>query len=275
MNVVRNRLVGTALALGICLMTPLDNAKASTADYRLVRNSVGLPIGLIYKKEGIEKIGELGVLPIDSVNILVFVSCEDRSLHVGERYMLRRDWNCRDQFAHWPDRLLDYLVSPGGADIPDTPKVKVGLTSPPLGGVDIPDAPKVKVVLTGPPLTCGICVEKPEVLFELPPEVEVIQPEDIRNILDERRSKLHGEPFGVDRVTPENLLKNGDRLYPPPDPPLWRPGGEWEPQEIPEHTFTVPTHRLRDLLDDLDGRGYLGVPLDPGGGLDGGPIGGY
>ena len=122
------------------------------ATYDLVSDQYGVPLGLNYEKDGRSIRGELGIHR--DQHLLLFVGCHDSQIRYGEEYMRRRNRNCQNQLARWPDNLISHVTA--------------ATTGP--------------VTLTGPPSLCGPCMPAPFQGFDLPAGITVLTPEQVRQL---------------------------------------------------------------------------------------------
>lgn len=156
--------------VGVCVAAFLvilgaQPAIAQPTGYEWVTDAYGVRLGINYRKEGANLLGELGIHT--SSRLFVFLECRGHRVLYGERYMERRGTNCNGSDAFWPSGVIETLTALASA---------AGSSA----GVSV--APSVRVRLTGSPSNCGMCQEKPYVDFELPSGVEVISPEGLREL---------------------------------------------------------------------------------------------
>ena len=175
-------IVGFAVALATLLIgAPLRSASAEH-QYTFVNDQFGRTLGLIWQKDGAQKSGELAIHK--QRRTLLFISCDRRNIRDNEAYMRRTERNCAGLFAIWPTNLIYYVT--------------VALSQ--------------RVVLTGPPDSCGTCMPRPYVEFDLPANV----------IIDS------GQLQRIEREQP-NVIRRPPRMPPGPGipgrPPPGIPGG--------------------------------------------------
>ena len=243
---LRNIPMSIAISIAALFVMASDPAFSRNASYEYVKNSEGQRIGVVYAYGTKGLVGELAIHR-DTRHFL-FVRCGTREKRWGQKYMKRYDRNCRRQLAPWPKNIVEFVQVEHGP-----------------------------VILDGPPETCGMCIELPFQMLELPDGVEVL-PSDLDSILGEQgppiRSPMTDPPF--------------DPMFEDPV----RPGNEGEYPFDPR-IDTIPSYPGR--LDDeyeflferflfepgtmLEGPGTMleGTPVPggapPGGGMPGGGFG--